>query len=163
MDNWRNIAITLRTRLARGSQTLFIRRRRLADVELAVTPANIIAGRQLEQGTHPTRLWRTPNSAVWCCSALALDLDPNLDSESVGSLLRPVHLPPPSCIRDRVWRQLGCSRKVHRVQVAKDRRQERCIHRDADPSAGLHLFQELSTLGQQLAHALLFRGSFPHS
>jgi hypothetical protein len=43
------------------------------------------------------------------------------------------------------------------VQVAKDRRQERCIHRDADPSAGLHLFQELSTLGQQLAHTLLLR------
>ena len=31
------------------------------------------------------------------------------------------------------------------------------IHRDADRSAGLHLFQELSTSGQQLAHTLLFR------
>ncbi len=31
------------------------------------------------------------------------------------------------------------------------------LHRDADRSAGLHLFQELSTLGQQLAHTLLFR------
>ena len=31
------------------------------------------------------------------------------------------------------------------------------MHRDAGRSAGLHLFQELSTLGQQLAHTLLFR------
>jgi hypothetical protein len=31
------------------------------------------------------------------------------------------------------------------------------MHRYADRSAGLHLFQELSTLGQQLAHTLLFR------
>ena len=30
-------------------------------------------------------------------------------------------------------------------------------HRDAICSAGLHLFQELSTLGQQFAHTLLFR------
>jgi hypothetical protein len=29
------------------------------------------------------------------------------------------------------------------------------MHRYADRSAGLHLFQELSTLGQQLAHPLL--------
>jgi hypothetical protein len=29
-------------------------------------------------------------------------------------------------------------------------------HRDVGCSAGLHLFQELSPLGQQLAHALLF-------
>jgi hypothetical protein len=29
------------------------------------------------------------------------------------------------------------------------------MHRGAVPSAGLHLFQELSTLGQQLTHALL--------
>jgi hypothetical protein len=31
------------------------------------------------------------------------------------------------------------------------------MHRDVGRSAGLHLFQELSTLGQQLAHTLLFR------
>ena len=31
------------------------------------------------------------------------------------------------------------------------------MHREADRSAGLHLFQELSTLDQQLAHPLLFR------
>jgi len=31
------------------------------------------------------------------------------------------------------------------------------MHREADRSPGLHLFQELSTLGQQLAHALLLR------
>ena len=30
-------------------------------------------------------------------------------------------------------------------------------YRDVGCSAGLHLFQELSTLGQQLAHTLLFR------
>jgi hypothetical protein len=29
------------------------------------------------------------------------------------------------------------------------------MHRDADCSASLHLFQELSTLGQQLAYPLL--------
>ena len=34
------------------------------------------------------------------------------------------------------------------------------MHRGADRSAGLHLFQELSTLGQQLAHTLLFRQGF---
>jgi hypothetical protein len=33
------------------------------------------------------------------------------------------------------------------------------MHRDTDRSAGLHLFQELSTLGQQFAHTLLFRES----
>ena len=31
------------------------------------------------------------------------------------------------------------------------------MHRDTVRSVGLHLFQELSTLGQQLAHTLLFR------
>jgi hypothetical protein len=31
------------------------------------------------------------------------------------------------------------------------------MHRDTDRSAGLHLFQELFTLAQQLAHTLLFR------
>ena len=31
------------------------------------------------------------------------------------------------------------------------------MHRDTGRSVGLHLFQELSTLGQQLAHTLLFR------
>jgi hypothetical protein len=31
------------------------------------------------------------------------------------------------------------------------------MHRDTDRSAGLHLFQELSTLGHQLAHTLLLR------
>ena len=31
------------------------------------------------------------------------------------------------------------------------------MHRDPDRSVGLHLFQELSTLGQQFAHTLLFR------
>jgi hypothetical protein len=31
------------------------------------------------------------------------------------------------------------------------------MHRDADRSAGLHLFQELSSLGQKLAHTLLLR------
>ena len=31
------------------------------------------------------------------------------------------------------------------------------MHREADRSAGLHLFQELSTLAQQFAHTLLFR------
>ena len=31
------------------------------------------------------------------------------------------------------------------------------IHRGADRSARLHLFQELSTLGQQLTHTLLLR------
>jgi len=31
------------------------------------------------------------------------------------------------------------------------------IHLNASPSIGLHLFQELSTLGQQLANTLLFR------
>jgi len=30
-------------------------------------------------------------------------------------------------------------------------------HREAVPSAGLHLFQEISTLGQQLEHTLLLR------
>jgi hypothetical protein len=34
------------------------------------------------------------------------------------------------------------------------------MHRDTDRSAGLHLFQELSTLGQQLAHTLLLRQGF---
>jgi hypothetical protein len=29
------------------------------------------------------------------------------------------------------------------------------MHRDAGHSVGLHLFQELSTLGQQVAHTLL--------
>jgi len=31
------------------------------------------------------------------------------------------------------------------------------MHRETDRSAGLHVFQELSTLGQQLAHTLLLR------
>jgi hypothetical protein len=31
------------------------------------------------------------------------------------------------------------------------------MHRDTGCSVGLHLFQELWTLGQQLAHTLLFR------
>jgi hypothetical protein len=31
------------------------------------------------------------------------------------------------------------------------------MHREVGRSAGLHLFQELTTLGQQLAHTLLFR------
>ena len=31
------------------------------------------------------------------------------------------------------------------------------VHRDTGRSVGLHLFQELSTLDQQLAHTLLFR------
>jgi hypothetical protein len=31
------------------------------------------------------------------------------------------------------------------------------MHRDTHRSAGLHLFQELSTLGQQLTRAVLFR------
>jgi hypothetical protein len=38
------------------------------------------------------------------------------------------------------------------------------MHPDADRLARLHLFQELSTLGQQLAHTLLLRqgrGGFP--
>jgi hypothetical protein len=32
------------------------------------------------------------------------------------------------------------------------------MHRDTGRSVGLHLFQELSTLGQQLAHTLLLLG-----
>jgi hypothetical protein len=31
------------------------------------------------------------------------------------------------------------------------------LHREAAASAGLHQFQELSTLGQQVAHTLLLR------
>jgi hypothetical protein len=34
------------------------------------------------------------------------------------------------------------------------------MHRDVGRSAGLHLFQELSTLGQLLAHTPLFRQGF---
>jgi hypothetical protein len=34
------------------------------------------------------------------------------------------------------------------------------MHCDTGRSVGLHLFQELSTLGQQLAHTLLFRQGF---
>jgi hypothetical protein len=55
-----------------------------------------------------------------------------------------------------IWLSASC---VHEDQAegmtAADKPRMNPTHRDAGHSVGLHLFQELSTLGQQVAHTLL--------
>jgi hypothetical protein len=51
----------------------------------------------------------------------------------------------PSLGRFRLWA----------ASLARTSPSDNLMHREAAASAGLHLFQDLSTLGQQLTHTLL--------
>ena len=59
----------------------------------------------------------------------------------------------------RWWENVGIEiRSRYLAHCASDKnRRMNPMHRETDRSAGLHVFQELSTLGQQLAHTLLLR------
>ena len=73
---------------------------------------------------------------------------------------------PKACWRKIAFRLIGLGRPTGRPADSRSfltngeaeyRRQARRIHREAAGSAGLHLFQELSTLAEQLKHPLLLR------
>jgi hypothetical protein len=62
----------------------------------------------------------------------------------------------PGCFRKFI---VASRRKLHQAAMPR----VNPTHPDPERSAGLHLFQELSTLGQQVAHTLLLRQGLGHT